>query len=523
MSAGVTITTPMASTQVGRRWWLFAACVLVNLTNEVSTAVMNLSLGPIRRDLGASPAVMQMAVTLGKLMLGAFMLAGGVAGDVYGRRRVLVLGALGMVGASLLAAAAQTGSMLLVARSLDGLAGAAIGPMALALIAGAFSEDEQAQSIGLFLGLSGLGAALGPLGGALVVQAQGWRAGFLLPAAVAALGGLGVFVFASRDRAKTGGRRLDGIGALTCAAGLLGLVFGIIQINQVGLLHPRVLQSLAVGIGALLAFIWWERRARDPLLDVRLFRNHIVSVAVTSGLLAALVIGGALLPLLYFLQTVQKVSPTSSILRLMPLMVAAAAFAPVAGRLTAKIGPRTVIAAGLALMATGSGLLIPLTPETPYGPLLLALVLLGAGDIAVITPVADVILSAVPRERSGSAAAVNGAALQIGGALGTAVLTSVLMAVARGTYYQRLEPSGLSRQEIAAATEALRKSIQQGVESDGQAIPQEVRAQLADAYKHAFSAGTGWVFACSAVICLLCAVLAWFGLKKTSRTASAPL
>src|ERR1700724_3243614 len=148
--------------QVEHRWWLFTACVLVSLTNELSTAVTNLSLGPMRRDLGASSAVMQMAVTLGKLMLGAFMLAGGVAGDVYGRRRVLVLGALGMVGASLLAAVAQTGGMLLVARALDGLASAAIGPMALALIAGAFSQAEQARVIGLFLGLSGLGGAGGP-------------------------------------------------------------------------------------------------------------------------------------------------------------------------------------------------------------------------------------------------------------------------------------------------------------------------------------------------------------------------
>ena len=517
MSAEATDTKPAAAAREGHRWWLFAACVLVSLTNELSTAVTNLSLGPMRRDLGASSAVMQMAVTLGKLMLGAFMLAGGVAGDIYGRRRVLVLGALGMMGASLLAAVAQTGGMLLVARALDGLASAAIGPMALALIASAFSQAEQARVIGLFLGLSGLGAALGPLGAGLVVQAQGWRAGFLMPAAVAALGGCGVFLFATGSGAKTEGRRLDGIGALTCAAGLLGLVFGIIQINQVGLLHPRVLQSLSVGMGALLAFVWWERRARDPLLDVRLFRNRTVSVAVTAGLSAALVIGGALLPLLYFLQTVQKVGQISAIVRLMPLMVAAAAFAPMAGEMTAKIGPRKVIVAGLLLMAAGSSLLILLGPETPYGQLMLALVLLGAGDIAVVTPVADVILSAVPRERTGSAAAVNGAAMQIGGALGTAVLSSVLIAAARATYYQRLEASGLSGQEIAAATEALRRSIQKGAQSGGEAIPEAVRTQLFDAYQYAFSTGAGGVFTCSALVSLLCAMLVWFGLKNRSR------
>jgi MFS family permease len=245
---------------------------------------------------------------------------------------------------------------------------------------------------------------------------------------------------------------------------------------------------------------WWL------LLDLTLFRNRTVSAAVTAGLLAALVIGGALLPLLYFLQTVQKVSPISAILRLMPLMVAAAAFAPVAGALTARIGPRKVIAAGLVLMAAGSSLLIFLAPETPYGQVLTALVLLGAGDIAVITPVADVILSAVPRERTGSAAAVNGAAMQIGGALGTAVLTSVLLAVARAAYYQRLKPSGLSRQEITAATEALRRSIQTGAESGGQAVPQPVLTQLA-------SVGAGAVFTCSVLVCLLCAVLVWFRLS----------
>src|SRR5260221_13161187 len=120
--------------------------------------------------------------------------------------------------------------MLLVARALDGLASAAIAPLALALIASAFSQAEQPRVIGLYLGLSGLGAALGPLGAGLVVQAQGWRAGFLLPAAVGAPGGLGVFVFCSGGGAKNEGRRLDGSRALTCASCLPGRVFGGVQI-----------------------------------------------------------------------------------------------------------------------------------------------------------------------------------------------------------------------------------------------------------------------------------------------------
>jgi hypothetical protein len=171
-------------------------------------------------------------------------------------------------------------------------------------------------------------------------------------------------------------------------------------------------------------------------------------------------------------------------------------------------------------MAAGSSLLISLTPATPYERMLVALVLLGVGDIAVITPVADIIFNAVTRERTGSAAAVNGAAMRIGGALGTAVLTSVLRAVGRAAYYQRLEPSGLSRQEIAAATEALRRSIQKGSGSGGLAVPQPVRAQLVDAYRYALSVGAGAAFTCSTLVCLLSAALVWFGLKKISRKDS---
>ena len=302
----------------------------------------------MRRDLGASSAVLQIAVTLGKLMLGAFMLAGGVAGDVYGRRRVLVLGALGMVGASLLTAVAQTGGMLLVARALDGLASAAIAPMALALITGAFSQSEQARVIGLFLGLSGLGAALGPLGAGLVVQAQGWRGGFLVPAAVAALGGLGVFMFASGNRRKNRGpapgwhRRAH----LCCRSARAGVRDHSDQPGRLaaslGFGIPRRWHRCPPGLHLVGTPRRGSRIGRYTVSPSDRLRGHYDRVTDRTG-------HGGALPLLDFLQTVQKVSQISSILRLMPMMVAAAAFAPVAGRLTAKIGPERSLRPGYCL------------------------------------------------------------------------------------------------------------------------------------------------------------------------------
>jgi DHA2 family multidrug resistance protein-like MFS transporter len=509
--------TPSTTAETGRaqlfRWIAFGACVLAGLSNEVSGGALSLSLRDAGAELKASTAAMQLVMTLSKLLFGAFMMLGGLLGDTYGRRRVLVFGCGGVVAASVLAAFSASAGQLALARALDGLANAAVGPLTLALVIGLFPADQASRAIGLFLGLSALGIALGPLAAGMVIQRFGWRAGFAAPALVGVLGGAGVRLFAPETRGVER-RRLDGLGALGVAVALLALVFAVVGASSEGWANPRVLQSLAVGAGAFVAFVWWERRVRDPLLDMSLFRSRALSAALVNGMLIALVMGGAILPLLYFFQNVQGLRPVPALLRLVPMVVVAAACSPFVGGLIARRGPRAVIVGGLALIVAGCVVLAFLRPATPYPTVLAALVLIGAGNIAVITPVTEIVIASVPAERSGSAAALNNAAVQVGGALGAATLTSVFFDAARKDYAARLASTGLTVDRIREITQAWRQAVRESASTGARILPEGMERQFEDAFREAFTVGVARVFAVAALVALACAVLAWLGLRR---------
>lgn len=495
-----------------RRWLAFGSCVIAGLSNEVSGGALSLSLRPAGAELHASTAAMQLVMTLSKLMFGAFMLLGGLLGDTYGRRRVLVYGCAGVVGASALAAVSASANQLALARALDGAANAAVGPLTLALVMGLFPAAEAPRAIGLFLGLSALGIALGPLCAGFVVEAFGWRAGFAAPALVAALGGLGVWLFAPEVRSGER-RRLDGIGALAVAVALLALVFGVVGASSAGWSDPRVQQALAVGAGALAAFVWWELRVRDPLLDMTLFRSGALNAALVTGTLVALVMGGAILPLLYYFQNVQGLAAVPALVRIVPMVIAAALASPAVGGLVARRGPRAVILGGLALLAAGALGLSFLRPETPYAAVLAGLVLVGVGNIAVVTAVTEIVLSSVPSERAGAAAALNNAAMQVGGALGAATLTSVFLDAARSDYAARLAPTGLAFEKIREITKAWRQAVGESASTGARILPEGMERQFEEAFRASFTIGVARVFAVAAAVALVCAVLARFGIR----------
>ena len=498
------------------RWLAFGSCVLAGLSNEVSGGALSLSIRDARVELHASPAAMQLILTLSKLLFGAFMLLGGLLGDTYGRRRVLVLGCGGVVVASVLGAVSASAGQLAVARALDGLANAAVGPLTLALVMGLFPAAEGARVLGLFLGLSALGIAVGPLAAGVVIQGFGWRAGLLAPAVVGALGGLGVSFFAPESRGGVR-RRLDGVGALGVAVALLAIVFAVVGASSEGWGHPRVLQALSVGAGSLIAFVWWERRVADPLLDIALFRSRALNAALLNGTLIALVMGGAVLPLLYFFQNVQGLKPVPALLRIVPMVLVAAACSPAVGGLLARRGPRPVIVGGLGLMALGCAGLAFLQPDTPYVAVLVALALIGAGNIAVVTPVTEIVLGSVPAERSGSAAALNNAAMQVGGALGAATLTAVFLDTARSDYVARLAPTGLTLETIREVTRAWREAVRDSASTGARVLPEGMERHFEDAFRQAFTVGVARVFAVAALVALTCGVLAWFGIPSRSR------
>src|SRR5262249_10614398 len=470
---------------------------------------LTLSLQDAGTAVHASTAGMQVVMTLSKLLFGAFMLLGGVLGDARGRRRVLVIGAGVIVASSLLAATSGSTTQLAISRALAGLGNAAVGPLALVLVMSLFPDDQRPRAIALFLGLSAVGVALGPLAAGVVIQAFGWRAGFAAPAFVAALGGLGVWIFAPETRGAER-RRVDGIGGVVIAVALLALVFGVIGASNQGWGNPQVLQSLAVGAGALLAFVWWERRVANPLLDLSLFRSRPLCAALVCGTVVALAMGGAILPLLYFFQRVQGLAPVPAVIRILPMVIVAAACSSAVGALMSGHGPRPVLIGGLCLMGAGSGGLAFLQPETPYFGGLVALALLGAAYISVLTPVTALVLASVPPERTGSASALNSAAMQVGGALGAAILTSVFLDAARTAYFAHLAPTGLAVEKIREITKAWRQAVTESTSTGARMLlPPGMEGQFEEAYRQAFTLGVARVFLVAALLALACAALAW--------------
>lgn len=505
-------------------WLLLAACIAVALLNEVSGAVLTLAIPDAARDVGASPHGAQLILLAGKLSLGALMLAGGGVGDRFGRRPTMLAG-IALVGvAALLSAFARSAGMLGAARTLDGAGNALVGPLALALAIAVFPETMRARIIGLFLGISGLGVALGPLMAGVLVQVGGWRLGFAAPLALALAGGSAIAALSRPDYSEPRRPPWDPLGMLSCIFGLVALVLGFVQAGSQGWGSATALTLLAIGIAALGLFVWWELRAPVPLLDPALLRSREVVVALSAAVLAAMVLNGTVLPLLYFFQRVHGHGPVAAVIRLFPLILAAMMVAPAAGGLAERHGRRLVMAAGLVAVALGGGLMGTLTPATPYALIAGALVLVGGGVMAVITPAADLVMATTGPARSGSAAALNGAVMQVGGAIGIGVITNIFLSSAVASFAARMAARGYARADILEPARRLREVIRETTLQRVPLLPEippQMQHDMLEVYGQAFAAGVARSFLIAALLAVLALVIVLVGMERRKPAASA--
>lgn len=263
------------SPQVKR--FTLVACILGSSVALLDATVVNVALPAIERDVGGSLTTQQWVVNAYALMLGALILVGGSLGDLLGERRVFAVGVGGFGVASLACAIAPTAGTLIAARALQGVAGALLTPAALAVIVATFAPDERGMAIGTWTAWSGIATVAGPLAGGVLVSVAGWRWIFLvnLPLVAVTLMLISRFVVAG---GQSGDRRLDVPGAALAALGLGGPVFALIEQPRLGWSSPGVLVPLLGGVLMLVAFVWRERAARDPMLPLALFRRHNFAV-----------------------------------------------------------------------------------------------------------------------------------------------------------------------------------------------------------------------------------------------------
>jgi DHA2 family methylenomycin A resistance protein-like MFS transporter len=359
------------------------------------------------------------------------MLAGGTVGDLHGHKRVVLSGLVLFGVASLGCGLAPSIGVLVGCRVMQGVGAALLLPGTLAVITHAFPQPgERAKAIGLWAGIGSAALAAGPLLGGAVVQGVGWRAVFVINAPIV-LAAFLVAIRVAHESAEPRGRRLDVAGASLGALGLAAVTFAFIEAGHAGIGAPVIAAAVAAFV-LVAALLGVEGSRAHPMLPLALLRRPGFSSA--NAVAGAMNLGslGLLFVLTLYLQRVQQRSPFEAGLAVIPLFLPLGVLAPLAGRVTARIGPRLPMAAGLLTAAAGVALLLGLDPGSSYVSMLPGLLLWGVG-LGVLTPaVVAAAMGAVPRERAGLASALNNTARQTGGAIGIAASGALAGSTADG-------------------------------------------------------------------------------------------
>jgi EmrB/QacA subfamily drug resistance transporter len=404
---------------------VLGVAVLATFIAFLDGSVVNVALPAIGRELGGGLAAQQWVVDAYLLTLGSVILLAGSLSDLFGRKRVLLWGLVGFGVASVACAVAPTAAVLILARGVQGVAGALLVPSSLALILSAFQGSAQARAIGVWTAITSLASIAGPVLGGVLVDTLSWRWVFainLLPIAVALL----LVRALPSDAVRTTNARVDWIGALL---GILGLglpVFALIESGRFGWGSPVILGALALGVAGLVAFLLWERRVATPLLPLAIFRERDFSVGnvATAFIYGGVAVGTFALAL--FLQQGAGYSATAAGFAMVPSSVLLIALAAVFGRLSGRVGPRLLMTIGPAVTGAGFLLMLRITATADYlTEVLPAVCAFGIGMAVTVAPLTATVLGAVDAGRAGIASAVNNAVSRVAGLVAVALAGSV--------------------------------------------------------------------------------------------------
>jgi EmrB/QacA subfamily drug resistance transporter len=427
-----------------------------------AVASLNVALPDIARDTGATQTQLQWIVDAYALVFAALLLPAGAIGDRFGRKPILAVGIALFGLASLAAMFVESPEALIGLRGVMGIGAAFVMPVTLSVITTIFPPEERGKAVGTWVGVAAGGAVIGLLVSGVLLEWLSWPAIFGLNVVLATLAFAGTMAIVPQTR-ESRPPRLDPVGTLLSIVGLAALVFGIIEGPERGWSDGTVAGALIAGIAALTAFVLWELRRREPMLDPRNFLRRGFGAGSLSITVQFFAMFGFLFLTLPYLQLVMGFSPLEASLALLPMAAVVIPLSRVAPAIAGRVGVRVTGTAGLSLMATGFLVLAQLDPSSSYWAFLAGLLPFGAGMALSGAPATTAIVASLPREKQGVASAVNDLSRELGGALGIAVLGSVM--------------NGAYRSEVADATTALPPSAAEHATSS-LAAAQQVGAQL---------------------------------------------
>lgn len=432
----------------GHKWWTLAATCFGLFMALLDVTIVNVALPTIGSDLRTSLGDLQWVVNAYVLTLAVFLVTAGRLGDIFGRKRLFILGLGIFTFGSLLCGLAghiSIGSLnhaqvLCLARGIQGLGGAFLFPLSLAIISVSFHGKERGAAIGIWGGVGGLATAIGPLIGGVLVEHAGWEWIFFINAPIGVVGIAATLWAVRESRDERAPRVIDVFGLVTITVAAFSLLVALIQGNDPdkGWTSAYILTLFAVSAISLVAFVVGEMRLKHPMVDPRLFKNpsftgaSIVGFALSAGMFSQFFF------LALYLQNSLGFSPLDTGLRFLPLSVCSFLTSPISGRFVDKIGPRPLMAGGLALLTASVLLMSRITPTdtaSDWTVLLPGFIVGGLGMGLCLPPIATVAVGTVPRARAGMASGANGMVRQIGNAFGVAFLGAILTGRYNGYFH----------------------------------------------------------------------------------------
>jgi EmrB/QacA subfamily drug resistance transporter len=414
------------STAVPRKGWTLGLASLGVFMTALDTLVVTTALPVLRADLGASISGLEWTVNAYNLAFACLLLTGAALGDRFGRRRMFTVGVGIFTVASAAAALSPSVAALIAARAFQGAGAAIVMPLTLTLISEAFPVEKRGMAIGLWGGITGLAVAAGPVVGGAVIDGIDWHWIFWLNVPI----GIALIPLAARFLTESFGPRpqLDIRGLLLAGAGAFGLTWGLVRANSSGWGSAEVIGTLVAGAALIGAFLGWERRARNPMLPLKLFRDRGFSSANAVSFFMYAGLFGAVFLMAQFLQTALGYSPLGAGIRLLPWTVTPMLIGPVAGALADRYGNRPFMVLGLALQAIGyAWIALIATTDVSYLELGVAFTVTGVGTSFTFPTVANAVLGSVPLSEAGVASGTNSSMRELGGVFGVAVLASVFI------------------------------------------------------------------------------------------------
>ncbi|MBX5470548.1 MAG: MFS transporter [Thermoleophilaceae bacterium] len=474
-------------TEENRRWWTLAAMCFALFMVMLDNTVVNVALPSIQKDLGTSISALEWTVNAYTLTFAVLLVTGGRLGDIFGRRRVFLFGVVLFALSSAAIGLSPSEWLLVAGRALQGVGAAFMMPGTLSIISHEFPPHERGRAIGTWAGVSALALAVGPVVGGALTEYVSWRAIFFLNLPVAA-GAVAVTLFAAHEsRDTTIEKKVDAPGIAAISAGLTALVLALVEGNDWGWGSGRIVALLAVAAVGLVAFAAIETRVRVPMVQFSFFRSR--SYLGTN--VVAFIVSFAMLAMFFFIalymQNILGYSPLEAGVRFLPSTVMIIITAPIAGRLSDRIGPKPLMVAGLALSAVALYLQSRIDVSTSYSDLLPAFVIMGVGMGLTMSPMSTAAMNAVSVDKAGVASGILSMSRMVGGTFGVAVIGALFQSLSRNRLEDTLDAVRLTPGQRASIVDQIAAGTGGAVKGVPSDVAGQVQAAANDAFVHSLS------------------------------------